>query len=224
MRTKKILNSDALIFAQRLESNKPVYTISSAITIAGSTKTAYRRLNALRALGLAKYRRGKIILKNNVVSQPANVLEKLMPSLTALSKARRFGRTYIDSDIRFAMNNISDKFVTLDYKAYELTKYQTPLDLYVYVKDVDTVANFLKEKGFKEGRNGHVILLQKTGDFSNPIERVYLDSIANGERNTLDAIAIELLYEDEISTRGLFPVQLVKKVQEDLPLQSSIDK
>ncbi len=224
MRTKKILNSDALIFAQRLESNKPVYTISSAITIAGSTKTAYRRLNALRALGLAKYRRGKIILKNNVVSQPANVFEKLMPSLTALSTARRFGRTYTDSDIRFAMNNISDKFVTLDYKAYELTKYQTPLDLYVYVKDVDTVANLLKEKGFKEGRNGHVILLRKTGDFSNPIERVYLDSIANGERNTLDAIAIELLYEDKISTRGLFPIQLVKKVQEDLPLQSSIGK
>lgn len=224
MRTKKILNSDALIFAQRLESNKPVYTISSAITIAGSTKTAYRRLNALRALGLAKYRRGKIILKNNVVSQPANVLEKLMPSLTALSKARRFGRTYTDSDIRFAMNNIPDKLVTLDYKAYELTKYQTPLDLYLYVKDVNTVANLLKEKGFKEGQNGHVILLQKTGDFSNPIERVYLDSIANGERNTLDAIAIELLYEDKISTRGLFPIQLVKKVQEDLPLQSSIDK
>jgi hypothetical protein len=33
----------------------------------------------------------------------------------------------------------------------------------------------------------------------------------------MDAIAIELLYEDRLSTRGLFPVQQVKKVQEDLP-------
>jgi len=169
-------------------------------------------------LGLAKYKRGSFILKTNVVTQPANIIEKLLSSLIALSRARRLGRNYNDSDIRFAMNNISDKFVTLDYKAYELTKFQTPLDLYIYVKDVDKVAYFLKEKGFKEGKNGHVILLPKIGDFSNIIERVYLDCIANGERSTMDAIAIELLYEDRLSTRGLFPVQLVKKVQEDLPL------
>jgi hypothetical protein len=220
MQKQELLKGHAFLFAQRLES-KPVYTIADAISVAGSAKTAYRRLNDLRALGLAKYKHGSFILKTSVVSQPANVIEKLLPSLVALSKARRFGRNYNDSDIRFAMKNIADKFVTLDYKAYDLTKFQTPLDLYIYVQDVDKVAGFLKENGFREGRNGRVILLPRIGDFTNEIERVYLDCIANGERSTLDAIAIELLYEDKLSTRGLFPVQQVKKVQEDLPLLSS---
>ncbi len=220
MQKQDLLKGDAFLFAQRLDS-KPVYTIEDAISVAGSAKTAYRRLNELKELGLAKYNRGSFILKTNVVTQPANIIEKLLPSLIALRKARRFGRNYNGSDTRFAMNNISDKFVTLDYKAYELTKFQTPLDLYIYVKDVNNVADFLREKGFKEGKNGHVILLPKVGDFSNEIERVYLDCIANGERSTMDAIAIELIYEDRLSTRGLFPVQLVKKVQEDLPLSSS---
>jgi hypothetical protein len=217
---KELLKGDAFLFAQRLD-HKPVYTIEDAVSVAGSAKTAYRRLNDLKALGLAKYKRGSFILKTNVVTQPANILEKLLPSLIALSRARRLGRNYNDSDIRFAMNNISDRFVTLDYRAYELAKFQTPLDLYIYVKDVDKVADFLKEKGFKEGKNGHVILLPEIGDFANEIERVYLDCIANGERSTMDAIAIELLYDDSLSTRGMFPVQLVKKVQEDLPLPNS---
>jgi hypothetical protein len=216
MQKQELLKGDAFLFAQRLDS-KPVYTIKDAISIAGSARTAYRRLNDLKALGLAKYKRGSFILKSNVVSQPTNVIEKLLPSLIALSRARRFGRNYNDSDIRFAMNNVLDKFVTLDYKTYELTRFQTPLDLCIYVRDVDKVADFLKKKGFKEGKNGHVILLPKVGAFSNAIERVYLDCIANGERSTMDAIAIELLYEDRLSTRGLFPVQQVKKVQEDLP-------
>ena len=220
MQKQELLKGDAFLFAQRLDS-KPVYTIEDAISVAGSAKTAYRRLNALKSLGLASYKRGSFILKINVVAQPANIIEKLLPSLIVLSKARKFGRNYNGSDIRFAMNNISDRFVTLDYKAYELTKFQTPLDLYIYVTDIDKVADSLKEKGFKEGKNGHVILLPKIGDFSNEIERVYLDCIANGERSTMDAIAIELLYEDRLSTRGLFPVQLVKKVQEDLPLTNS---
>lgn len=211
-----LLKGDAFLFAQRLDS-KPVYTIEDAISVAGSAKTAYRRLNDLKVLGLAKYKRGSFILKSSVVSQPANVVEKLLPSLIALSKARRFGRNYNDSDIRFAMNNIAVKFVTLDYKAYELTKFQTPLDLYIYVQDLEQVASFLRERGFREGRNGHVILLPKIGEFSNKIERVYLDCIANGERSTMDAIAIEILHENKLTTRGLFSVPQVKKVQEDLP-------
>ena len=155
-----------------------------------------------------------------MVAQPANILEKLLPSLIALSRARKFGRNYNNSDISFAVKNVPGKFVTLDYKAYELTKFQTPLDLHIYVDDVDNVAAFLKEKGFREGKKGHVLLLPKIGDFSNEIERVYLDCIAYGERSTMDAIAIELLYEDSLNTRGLFPVQLVKKVQEDMPLST----
>ena len=213
---QKAPKCEAFLFAQLLDS-KPVHTMQDAILVAGSTRTAYRRLNDLKALGLAKYRRGSFILKSSVVSQPANVIEKLLPSLIALSRGRRFGRNYNDSDIRFAMNNIADKFVTLDYRAYELAKFQTPLDLHIYVQDVGKVAGFLKEKGFREGRNGRVVLLPEIGDFANEIERVYLDCIANGERSTMDAIAIELLYEDRLGTRGLFPVQQVKKVQEDLP-------
>ena len=215
---QELLKGDAFLFAQRLES-KPVYSMKEAISIAGSAKTAYRRINELKALGLAQSRRGNFILKNNVVSQPANVIEKLLPSLIALSKGRIFGRNYDDSDVRFATNNVKG-FVTLDYKAYELTKFQTPRDLYVYVEDVDGVASFLREKGFREGRNGRVILLPMTGDFASEIERVYLDCLANGKRSTMDAIAIELLYEERLSTRGLFSVQQVKKVQEDLPLDS----
>src|SRR5574339_567560 len=130
MQKQKLLKGDVFLFAQRLDS-KPVYTLKDAISVAGSAKTAYRRLNDLKLLGLARYKRGRFIIKNSVVSQPANVIEKILPSLVALSKARRFGRNYNDADIRFAMKNISDKFITLDYKAYELTKFQTPLDLYI---------------------------------------------------------------------------------------------
>jgi hypothetical protein len=213
------LNGDALLFAQRLDS-KPVYTVEDALSVAGSVKTVYRRLNDLKALGLVRYKRGSFILKNSVVSQPANVVERLLPSLVALSKGRRFGRNYNDSDIRFALNNMADKIVTLDYRAYELTKFQTPLDLYIYVKDVDSAARLLRDNGFREGRNGRVVLLPRIGKFANEIERVYLDCIANGERSTMDAIAIELMYEDRLGTHGLFPIQQVKKVQEDLPLSS----
>ncbi|HKX81533.1 MAG TPA: hypothetical protein VJL54_04690 [Nitrososphaera sp.] len=219
MRRRELLKGDAFLFAQRLDS-KPVYTMEDAISVAGSAKTAYRRLNALKSLGLANYKRGRFILKTAVVAQPANIIDELVPSLIALSKARRFGRNYNESDTRFALKNVSDKFITLDYKAYELTKFQVPLDLYIYAKDVDKLADFLKKKGFREGKNGHVILLPKIGDFSNEIQRVYLDCIANGERSTMDAIAIELLYEERLGSRGLFPVQLVKKVQEDLPLSN----
>ncbi len=37
-----------------------------------------------------------------------------------------------------------------------------------------------------------------------------MDCLANGKRSTMDAIAIELLYEDRLSTRSLFSVQQVK--------------
>src|SRR5574339_134676 len=100
MRRRELLKGDAFLFAQRLDS-KPVYTIEDAISVAGSAKTAYRRLNALKSLGLANYKRGRFILKTAVVAQPANIIDELVPSLIALSKARRFGRNYNESDTRF---------------------------------------------------------------------------------------------------------------------------
>ena len=41
-----------------------------------------------------------------------------------------------------------------------------------------------------------------------------------GGRSWLDAVAIELLYPDELSVRAVFPVGLVEKVIEDLSLMS----
>lgn len=194
-----------------------MYTIEDAVAAGVSTATVRRRLKELESLGLAKVSRGSFILKRNVVTQPVHILQKILPSLVALNNARRFGRNYNDADIRFALDKIQNKSVTLDYKAYELTGYQTPSSLYLYVSNVEQVAGFLKQNGFREGQNGRVILLPKIGDFSNEIERVYLDCIANGGRSTMDAIAIELLYEDKLNVRGLFSVQQIKKVQEDLP-------
>jgi hypothetical protein len=55
------------------------------------------------------------------------------------------------------------------------------------------------------------------GDFSNEIERVYLDCIAKGGRSIQDAIAIQLLHGDQLTSKGIFPAEYVLKVQEDLP-------
>lgn len=222
MQIYETLKEDAIIFAQKLQS-KPVYAIEDAIPVAGSSATVYRKLKVLESLGLAKVDRGSFILKRNVITQPIHILQKLLPSLVALSRARRFGRNYNEADIRFALDKIQEKLVTLDYRAYELTKFQTPSNLYLYVDSVEQVANLLKQNGFREGQNGRVILLPKLGDFSNEIERVYLDCIANGGRSTMDAIAIELLYDDKLNIRGMFSVQQIKKVQEDLPEAMTIN-
>lgn len=212
------LYGPAMQFAQRL-SQKPVYTMKEAMAIAGSSRrTAYRRLEALKSLGIAKANRGRFIINTVASSQPTTVLQRLLPSLQALNQTKRFGKSYNQSDINFAINNIPDKLITLDYRAWELTKFQYPLDLYIYVKDIGKLTAYLKQNGFSEGQKGHVILLPEIGDFSNEIERVYLDCIAKGGRSMLDAIAIEMLYGDHISVRGHFITADVMKVQEDLPI------
>ena len=61
------------------------------------------------------------------------------------------------------------------------------------------------------------MVLPRIGNFENEIERVYLDCIAKGGRSIQDAIAIELLYANHLTSRGNFPVEYVLKVQEDLP-------
>lgn len=217
----QLLKEPAVQFAQGL-STKPVYTMNEAMVIAGCSKrTAYRRLQVLKSLGIAKSNRGRFIINTVVSSQPAAVLQRLLPPLQALNQARRFGKSYNQSDINFAMNNIQDKTITLDYRAWELTKFQYPMDLYVYVKNVGRVASYLKENGFSEGQRGHVILLPEIGDFSNEIERIYLDCIAKGGRSMLDAIAIEMLYSDQIHVNGRFTTEDVIKVREDLPVKQT---
>lgn len=209
----------ALLFAQELPS-RPAYNLKSLEEFSFSKKTVYRRIEALRDLGLATYRRGSFTIKKGVVSQPLDVFKKLIPSLLALKKARRFGRSYNNADINFVRDSMpTSAIVTLDYRAWQLTEFQFPNDLHVYVDNLEKGASFLKENGFSEGSRGHIVLLPKLGSFENEIERVYFDCIANGGRSILDAIAIQLLYPDKISVKGRFDLETIRKVQQDMPLE-----
>ncbi|MHB8602605.1 MAG: hypothetical protein ACYC6W_10280 [Nitrosotalea sp.] len=206
----------AISFAQEF-STRSIYTMKDAISHTTSS-TTYRRLHDLHSLGLANFKRGVFEIKRGVVSQPIPVLKKLIPSLIAFKNARRFGRHYTESDINFVKKRLPGKFLTtLDYAAWELTKFQTPSNFFMYVNDLSTAGDFLKDNGFREGSNGRVILLPKIGEFDNKIERIYLDCIANDGRSILDAISIELLYEDYLTVKGHFSIESVKKVQEDMP-------
>ncbi|MEM3064358.1 MAG: hypothetical protein QW177_03195 [Candidatus Nitrosotenuis sp.] len=203
-------------FVQALPQ-KPVYSVrADAVPIAGSKKTAYRRLAVFKNMGIVDFRNRHFSVNHSVTRQPFNFVEKLIPSLLALKNARRFGRSYNDADIRFVKKHLpEDSFVTLDFRAWELTKFQEPLDLFVYTNGND-FANYLKESGFSEGTRGHVVLLPISKNIKNEIEQVYFDSIAKGGRSVLDAIALELLYPDKIRHKGQFPVEYVAKVQEDM--------
>jgi hypothetical protein len=209
--------SKAVLFASGL-SGKLVYSIKNdAIPLAGTAPTAYDRLHILESLGLAKLTRNTFQINTSVVYQPLYIIKKLQPSLDALQQAKRFGKYYTQYDINFVNKHLPGKFLkTLDYAAWDLTKFQTPQDLFIYVDDIEMSSKFLLDNGFNEGENGRVILLPKTGSFENEIERVYLDSIANGGRSTLDAVAIELLYRNELTVQGRFSVEQIIKVLEDL--------
>ncbi|NHI04340.1 hypothetical protein DYY67_1198 [Candidatus Nitrosotalea sp. TS] len=211
-----------LLFAQGLDP-RPVYRIKQhGVKTAGSEKTAYRRIQSLVQFGLATFHRGQFSIKKEVVSQPLDVIEKMLPSLLALKQARRFGRSYNRADINFALaHKLESSLVTLDFQTWSLTKFQFPNDLYVYVDDVESNAKLLKDSGFSEGDRGHVVLLPKIGSFENEIERIYLDCIANGGRSVLDAVALQLLYPEQIAVKGRFPVEVVAKVQGDMPSERS---
>jgi hypothetical protein len=211
----------ALLSAQRLD-NKPIYSMKDDFVPSTfkSKRTAYRYRKYLESIGILKGKRGNFKLNTSVISQ-LHLIQKLLPSIKSLKNARRFGRHYNEKDIEFFRKHIEYQLITLDYKVWELTKYQNPSDLYVYVKDIDKVANYLKGKKFKEGKKGRITLLPMIGDFSNEIQRVYLDCIAKGGRNTQDAIAINLLYWDHITSKGRFNIEEVKNVQDNLKL---IDK
>jgi len=198
---------------------KPVYRASELFGPAGSRATAYRFIRRLQELGLAAetQRRGRFTVRSSAF-QPYQTLVHLLPSLRALKQARYFGRAYDESDVNYARKSLRG-MVTLDYRAYELTRFQTPHIFFVYTEDFDQQAKSLRSAGFSEGSKGRVAILPKEqgGGFENEIQRVYLDCLAFGGRSTLDAIAIELLYGDQLSVRGEFPTDLVLKVREDLP-------
>ena len=213
---------DAIGFAQKLPSS-PIYDLNNLDdSIHLSTRTIKRRITSLVELGLADYNRGKFTIKREVISQPYTVLQNIVPSLLALKRAKRFGRYYTSTDANFVKKHLpKGSIITLDHKAYELTKFQTPLNLYVYVDDVEKISKFLKTHGFREGKRGHVIILPKIGSFENLIERVFLDCIADGGRSFLDAVAIMLTHKNMIKTRARFAGDTILKVQEDLSSKSA---
>jgi len=207
----------ALAVVQSL-GQKPVYHASEFFEPAGSKATAYRVIRRLQELGLAAEtkKRGYFTVRSSAF-QPYQTWPHLLPSLSALRQARYFGRSYDESDVNNAKRVLSG-IVTLDYRAYELTKLQTPRIFFIYVDNQDKGAELLRSRGFSEGTRGRVAILPRERSvFWNEIQRVYLDCLAFGGRSTLDAIAIELLYADRLSVKGEFPADLVLKVKEELP-------
>jgi hypothetical protein len=209
----------SLMVAQSLPA-KPVYHISELFEPAGSRATAYRCMHELQELGFAEetQRRGYFTMRSSIF-QPYRIWSHLLPSLHALKQAKYFGRAYDGSDVSYARRSL-EGVATLDYRAYELTGLQTPHTLFVYVEDSDQVPKVLRQNRFSEGKRGRVAILQREGNFQDTIQRVYLDCLAAGGRSLLDAIAIELLYEDRLKVKGEFPAELVMKVKEELPPRS----
>lgn len=225
-----------LIFAQKIDRKKLTYSVKEDLLSIGTRATVYRRLKDLVSLGIiTKANNGRFIINNSfVISQSVLLFEKLIPSLRSLKNGRRFGRyRNARSDLKFAEDIITNNgykiMTTLDFKAWKLTKYQYPLNLYIYVNDIDSAVNLLKNNKFNErrrkrigGREANIILLPPIGDFTNEIQRVYFDSIANGGRSINDAIAIELLYGNKLEYKGNFDKNEIESVRENLSAVSEI--
>jgi len=218
MTPQKLLDTaeSGLQFASKL-APKICYSVKhDGVPLAGSIPTVYRRLAVLANLGLANVYRGQFQI-NRAARQPVHILKKLVPSLISLKNARRFGRKYNTSDVNFIKKILpKESFITLDYKAWEVTHYQYPMDLYVYVDDIEHTSKFLKDNSFSEGVRGHIVLLQKQSETSNNLEQVYFDCIAKGGRGILDAIALELQHGKNFSVKGRFNLDDILKVQDDM--------
>ncbi len=209
-----------LAIAQTI-GERPVYNMNDLSKITGSRATAYRILSRLREAGFAEHvREGYFTLRSSLF-QPFNLWSNLLPSLQALKQARFFGLSYNENDVRLA-RQILKGIVTLDYRAYEITRLQSPHLFSIYVDNPDKAANMLKECKFSEGTKGRVVTLPRTGEFGSEIQRVYLDCIAYGGRSLLDAIAIEILHNEDLdhNIRGTFKTEDVLKVREELDAQS----
>jgi hypothetical protein len=208
----------SLVAAQRLDQAKLIHSTKELAATVGSIPTAQRYVRQLEDLGfLTILGRGRFVVRSSLF-QPYYLWPLIIPSLQSLKKARYFGRSYNESDVHFARKKFPESMVTLDYRSYELTGLQTPEKLFLYVADQDSAANALKSVDFSEGTRGKIAILPMIGEFfdNDEIQRVYLDSLAAGGRNLLDAVAIELRYPNKLQIKGLFPIDLVEKVREDL--------
>ena len=212
----RLMKMESPIAIAQMLNQKPVHHISELYGPAGSRATAYRVMQKLQTLGFAETKgRGYYTIRNSVF-QPYRVQLHLHPSLQAIGQARYFGKSYNESDIHQASEILSGQ-VTLDYRAYDITHFQTPFRYFIYVANPNQSANELIMRGFSEGTKGRVAVMPIEGGFENEIQRLYLDCLAFGGRSTLDAIAIELLYCDKLKVKGEFPAELVAKVREELP-------
>jgi DNA-binding transcriptional regulator YhcF (GntR family) len=208
----------SLVAAQQLDQGSLIHSTRELASIVGSIPTAQRYVRQLEDLGfLTILGRGRFVVRS-ALFQPYSLWLAIIPSLQSLKEARYFGRSYNESDVHFARKKFSEAMVTLDYRSYELTGLQTPEKLFLYVSDQDSAAKALKsDYDFSEGPRGKIAILPRIGDFfDDEIQRVYLDSLAAGGRNLLDAVAIELRYPDKLRIKGLFQIDLVEKVREDL--------
>ncbi len=214
-----------LVTVQQLDQSRPVHSKRELAAIVGSIATAQRYARKLEDLGFASpLGRGYFTIRSSLF-QPFSLWHHLLPSLQSLKKSRYFGRAYSESDIHFARSKFPAEIVTLDYRAYELTHLQRPEKLFLYVADQETAAKMLKDEGFSEGKSGRVVLLPKIGSFyQNEIQRIYLDCIAAGGRSLLDAVAIELLHQHELQIRGVFPIDLVDNVRDDISALTPVIK
>jgi hypothetical protein len=203
--------------AVQVLGERPVLSLNDLIEVTGSRATAYRTLSRLREVGfVAPVRRGYFTIRSSFF-QPYPLWKHLLPSLSALKQTRYFGRSYNENDIRVA-RRILRGTVTLDYRAFDLTGLQEPHTLFVYVDEPERAASALRRKGFWEGSRGRVALLPKPQPFRNELQRLYLDCLAYGGRSTLDAIAIEILFGEELDpkSRGVFRAEDVIKVRDEL--------
>jgi hypothetical protein len=209
-----------LAIAQTI-GEKPVYHIDELSKITQSRSTAYRILSSLREAGFAAQVRDGFFTLRSSLFQPFNLWSNLLPSLQVLKQARFFGLSYNENDVRLAQQ-ILKGIVTLDYRAYEITRLQSPHLFFIYVDNPDQAAKMLKECKFSEGTKGRVVIIPRMGEFRNEIQRVYLDCIAYGGRSLLDAIAIEILHNEDLdhNIRGTFKTEDVLKVREELGAQS----
>lgn len=210
-----VFNLDIYSAVSLVQRVKPRMVIDtrSLVKVAGSKATLSRALTVLKKHGFVRGSAKGWVAFIDVIWQPMYVIESILPSLKAFVEAKSIRCS------KKILNYREDLFVTLDWKAWELTGYQTPKNLYIYADSLEEVKCRLggADQGNIFGAGEELVyVLPKIGEFHNPIERTYLDCIARGGRSWLDAIAIELLYSHKLRVRASFPVELVEKVIEDL--------
>jgi hypothetical protein len=200
---------------------KSAYTLDDlALALGRSRKTAYRYLQLLRRMGfVTAFHEGIFTLRDSIFL-PISVIPKILPSLHAISQQRKFRLRNGDRGIERARHLLTalGGLSTLDYAAYELTGYQTPITFYFYPDSLEHAIKALRENGYVESPRGSVILLPRIGDFTNQIQRVFYDSLATGGRGTLDAIAIARRFPKETESTGYLHslLNMASKVEQDV--------